>query len=1416
MTGGIGIIAPTPKPDVKSLGNSSCSVAKSSPPQPNPSCGNPINFSIGNKFQEVTDYFTAGRHPLHFTRYYNSRGDTNTHAASLGLGWRSNFDRYLRATLSTNQLVSMVSERADGRELIFQYDGTNWVTDADVIARLEASATGWALTDDEETVETYEFGEGGSISLVTIRTQDGYTQQFEYGPDRQLASVKDSSGRTLTFTYQGSLLHTVTAPDGLVLTYDYTSSGVIPGIQDRLASVTYSTVPETSQSYLYEDERFPFALTGLIDENGNRFGTWKYDEAGRAISSEHAGARDLTTVVYHDDGRRTVTTALSLSEVYHFATIHGVPKIVRIDRLATETTPAATREFGYDVNGFLASASDWKTNLTTFVNSPDGLPLIINQAVGTPEFRSFTNVFHGEFRLPTRMFLPGRTVDLGYDDNGNLLSRTETDTEAGRVRGWTNTFTTLGDLLTSTGPRTDLVATNSFTYDASFNLIGVTNALGHITQLADHNGRGLPLTVIDANGVTNLLTYDLRGRLTSRTIRAADGDATTALTYDGVGQVIRITLPDGSHLDYGYDATQWLASVTNSIGESIQYTRDQAGNIRQQDVVSTTGAVVKTQIQVFDALGDLLRSIGASAQTTTYGYDPNRNPITVVDGLTNQSDRAFDALNRLVSTTDPLKNRITYAYDRQDGLISVTDPRLLVTRYRRNGFGQVVEQTSPDTGQTLYTLDEAGNAVSETDARGVVTIRTFDALDRVIAKTFPESPEENITYSYDSTKEGNFGIGRLTGFSDETGDTQIFYNERGETIRTTLTIQGQAYTTRYDRDLSGRLVRLVYPSGDAVTYGRDSLGRIAFATFLASGSGSPKTLATNVTYLPFGRIAGFTYGNELERTHGYDQDFRLSTIATRSAEKGIQDLRYSIDAASDIRAITDGLFDGNSQTFDYDDNFRLTRGRGGYGVFEYSYDGLGDRQAATIGSVTQVYEYATDSHWLLSVTEAGVRRDFEYSLNGNLIRDDRGPGNRLTLSYGHRNRYRSLSNEAGEIASYRYNAMDERLVKTVGTTTTHFHYNEGHQLIAESGNDGSAFRQYVWLGSMPLAQIEGDGTVYHLHPDHLGTPRRMTDKTGEIVWTSESGPFGDNPSIPITASGFNARGEFQLTVGGQTTAEYVLQTTTNLWNGPWTKVSTNTGSFTVTAEQSVQQRFYRVSAMGILAPPTGSVVCNLRFPGQYYDAESGFSYNLHRDYNPTTGRYIQSDPIGLAGGINVYAYAGSSPIVNHDESGLKISINGTPDQIVDFFTAIVYLSKDSGMRRIIKTLIDSDIQFTIKVNDRKHNDYEWDTKTVNWDPHAANETTDCGKQSPALLLGHELAHADPQESFLYASSILSAVYPILTNKDYSQNKYDTYEEYRVINGPEAIAAATLGEDARKDHRGTYFNVAHPTSRKPIY
>jgi RHS repeat-associated protein len=72
----------------------------------------------------------------------------------------------------------------------------------------------------------------------------------------------------------------------------------------------------------------------------------------------------------------------------------------------------------------------------------------------------------------------------------------------------------------------------------------------------------------------------------------------------------------------------------------------------------------------------------------------------------------------------------------------------------------------------------------------------------------------------------------------------------------------------------------------------------------------------------------------------------------------------------------------------------------------------------------------------------------------------------------------------------------------------------------------------------------------------------------------------------------------------------------------------------------------------------GTFLYNLRFPGQYYMAETGLNYNWNRDYDPATGRYIESDPLGLSAGINTYSYAESSPISNSDPSGLLVRGSG--------------------------------------------------------------------------------------------------------------------------------------------------------------
>ena len=239
-------------------------------------------------YEHIVDYSTVTENQLSFTRFYNSQSDANSRAVSLSHNWRSTFDRYVRFTES-NSVVSAVAERADGQELIFTFNGTNWMSGTDVDVRLVQSGSSWILTDTDDSIETYNSGG----LLTSIEARNGCMQMMSYNGSNQLVSVNDSFGRVLQFTYQSNLLQTMTAPNGLVLTYGYSSSGVTPGVLDRLASVTYSTTPKTSQSYVYENSSLPFALTGIIDENGNRYATWTYDSSGRATSSQHAGGADL-------------------------------------------------------------------------------------------------------------------------------------------------------------------------------------------------------------------------------------------------------------------------------------------------------------------------------------------------------------------------------------------------------------------------------------------------------------------------------------------------------------------------------------------------------------------------------------------------------------------------------------------------------------------------------------------------------------------------------------------------------------------------------------------------------------------------------------------------------------------------------------------------------------------------------------------------------------------------------------------------------------------------------------------------------------------------------------------------------------------------------------------------------------------
>ena len=136
----------------------------------------------------------------------------------------------------------------------------------------------------------------------------------------------------------------------------------------------------------------------------------------------------------------------------------------------------------------------------------------------------------------------------------------------------------------------------------------------------------------------------------------------------------------------------------------------------------------------------------------------------------------------------------------------------------------------------------------------------------------------------------------------------------------------------------------------------------------------------------------------------------------------------------------------------------------------------------------------------------------------------------------------------------------------------------------------------------------------------------------------------------------------------------------------------------------------------------------------------------------------------------------------------------------DYDLAKAYLCRDAGERAIFRTVERSPRTFVLH-RDRRGNDrFDSAANAVWWDPYSALRTTHGGRQSPALGLGHELAHAaesPAREKALNARALRA---------------YDTFEERRVIRGSEAHAARTLGEGVRTDHRGSLYRVATPVSR----
>ena len=580
--------------------------------------------------------------------------------------------------------------RPDGNNYYFTcFNGTCRSTGQSEVT-LVATSSGFTLTAENGDVETYDL----NGNLLSIVSRDGYTQTITsttpVGTNvAQVSTVTDSYGRVLKFGYNaGGLISTLTLPDQTSVQYGYDSAG-------RLASVTY---PDNSVvGYQYANTSFPQALTAWIDESNNTYVTWTYDNTtGMATSSAMAGNVDTNTLSYGTNAT-TVTDNLGTQRTYNYQDIAGGL------RLTSVSGPVCKECMGqsmtYDSNGFLKSALDWNNHTTSYTYGATGLLQQRVDSAGTTVQRTTNFTWNTALRVPlTRTVLDAHnntasTTQWVYNGGGQTLARCDIDptnsaasgytcsntgTVPSGVRRWTYTYCTtvdttqcpiVGLMLTTTGPRTDLAQTITYSYYMSSSaancgtpgaacyqagdLYTITDAAGHVTTVASYDGAGRITRITDANGINTDLTYTPRGWLASRSV----GGATSSFTYTPYGAVQTVADGDGVTTTYGYDAAHRLVKITDARGNYIQYTLDAAGNKTAEQVYDASGTLHKSLTRTFNTLGQLTQVMDGLNHiifdaSVSGSYDANGNLVQSADGLGFRRQLGYDALNRLVQTLD--------------------------------------------------------------------------------------------------------------------------------------------------------------------------------------------------------------------------------------------------------------------------------------------------------------------------------------------------------------------------------------------------------------------------------------------------------------------------------------------------------------------------------------------------------------------------------------------------------------------------------------------------------------------------------------------------------------------------------------------------------------------------------------------
>ncbi|MEN5060697.1 RHS repeat-associated core domain-containing protein [Luteimonas sp. TWI1416] len=1196
--------------------------------------GHPCHPSSGDKTRVETDFEFSGQS---FSRYYHSLRQVSD-AKGIGVGWTHTFQEKLdtiKRVIVSEDGYYIPLERVN--DSLFRVQGSQ-------NTHVEILPTGEYIYLSEDGRESI-FDRSGYLKSRSYDNDPTRKFTIEYDESfnpKQISRVTDNSGRSLEFVYADGRLSEIVLPDERTILYRRDTNNNLTRVEFDNGSF---------KQYHYDEREFAPVqseglLTGITYESGERYGTFEYDAYGRVVRSSlhgNQGSTETTELSYLDDDTVVVRDMHGAERTYSYMGTWRKPRVI--------SDQEGTAQWRYDFTGRpLAYVNSAGIETQYYYDS--GRIKSVVYAYGTSEQKTVT-VLRDKYgrKLEESIFdkegvLVSRTA-TSYNDRGQILSTKWTDPESSTIRESNNYYCEQSDLDANAcpligllkavdGPRTEVDDISYYSYyqndslgcdlqltDCLYrkgDLWKITNALGQATEILQYDLAGRPLSIKDPNGVITDYGYHERGWISLIKVRGAQedgeaGDRTVSIDYWPNGLIRKVLHAGGTGIEYKYDAALRLHQIQRGNGSSISYLLDNAGNRVAEEVRGSSGDLTRKVNRIYDQFGRILTQADAQGNPSDYSYDVNGNIVDVTDSLGRVTANSYDSLNKLISVLQDkggIESSTYFEYDSLGRLTKVSDPNGLETDYKYDAFGNILRLSSPDSGVTSYGYDAAGNLASKIDARGQNSSYAYDALGRIVSIDYIGAHDQRVSYTYDVVSPGcgsgmTYAVGRRSAMLDPSGITRYCYGRSGELLRKIQIADGQNLTVNYEYDHSWRLRRLTYPDGVVVDYVRDLQGETV-EVGVKLPSGEREVLLRDVVYAPFGPVTGWTYSGGRSMTRAYDLDYRPKSIL--DSDVGGLDIGYSYDPVGNLRALRYAdLASPPRATFEYDGLNRLTAFKDGGTeavIDSYSYDLTGNRTAFKNSSEHKIYSYSQSSHHLISVG-GEVKL---YDAAGNALSDGKG----RSFNYNAANRLASISRDGGTKMNYVYNGNGERVHRYLGSNSVITIYDESGKWLGDYDRAGNAIQAAIWLDDLPVGLLESKDSenysgrvsaynnaaevasasgglhrIYHVQPDHLGTPRLVVDPIRDLVvwkWDLMGEAFGaDSPNEDPDGDG----------------------------------------------------RIF---------------VLNMRFPGQFYDDATGLHYNYFRDYDPLTGRYAQSDPVGLIAGVSTYGYVSGSPFIWADMYGL--------------------------------------------------------------------------------------------------------------------------------------------------------------------